>query len=119
MMTAQGMVFLSHTKPLATTAADGTFALTLLAFDRMGPHQVEPWRITWSGCKAERFWSIFKGQLKPGQPLNVRCEKLRNFTNGARSGGPEFVVQATSIELAPAPIKRGESAVVLAGVTIY
>lgn len=119
MMTAQGMLFLSHTKPLVTKASDGTFALTLLAFDRVGPHQVEPWRITWSGCKAERFWLIFKDQLKAGQPLTVRCEKLRNFTNGQRSGGPEFVVQATSIELAPAPCKRGESAITAPAVTAY
>ena len=115
MMTASGMLFLSHTAPLATRAADGTFALMLLAFDRMGPHQVEPWRITYSGARAEQFWLRFKDQLKPGQPLTVRCEKLRNFTNGQRSGGPEFVVQATSIELAPAPIKRGE----VASVTSY
>ena len=106
MMTAAGMLFMSHTRPLVTKASDGTFALTLLAFDRIGTHQVEPWRITWSGGKAEGFWASSKDQLKAGQPINVRVEKLRNFTNGARSGGPEFVVQASSIELAPAPIKR-------------
>ena len=120
MMTAQGLLFLSHTKPLVTKASDGMFALTLLAFDRLGTHAVEPWRVTWSGCKAERFWLIFKDQLKPGQPLTVRCEKLRNFTNGdRRGGGPEFVVQATSIELAPAPCKRGESAITAPAVTSY
>ena len=117
-MTAQGMLFLSHTKPLATRASDGTFALTLLAFDRIGPHQVEPWRMTWSGPRAEHFYAMAKDQLKAGQPLNVRVDKLRNFTNGARSGGPEFVVQAASIELVPAPIKRGETAAV-AAVTSY
>lgn len=119
MMTAQGLLFLSHTKPLVTKASDGTFALTLLAFDRLGTHAVEPWRVTWAGVKAERFWQIFKEQLKPGQPLTVRCERLRNFTNGdRRGGGPEFVVQATSIELAPAPCKRGETAPAVA-VTSY
>ena len=119
MMTAQGLLFLSHTKPLVTKASDGTFALTLLAFDRLGTHAVEPWRVTWSGCKAERFWLIFKDQIKPGQPLTVRCEKLRNFTNGDRRGGPEFVVQATSIELAPAPCKRGETAPAVAEPVSY
>lgn len=116
-MTAQGMLFMSHTKPLACRALDNTFTLQLLAFDRMGPHQVEPWRITWSGAKAEQFWLRFKDQLsKAGQPINVRCEKLRNFTNGdRRGGGPEFVVQATSIELAAAPVKRGPDC----AVTIY
>ncbi|MCF8156414.1 MAG: hypothetical protein K9K35_10450 [Rhodoferax sp.] len=114
MMTAHGMLFMSQTPVLATWAKDGTFALTLLAFDVIGPHQKEPWRITWSGAKAELFWRRFKDQLKSGQPITVRCEKLRNFTNG-RGGGPEFVVQATCIELAAAPPKRGPDA----AVTIY
>lgn len=117
-MTAQGMLFLSHTRPLATRATDGTFALTLLAFDRIGPHQVEPWRITWSGPRAEAFYNQHSDQLKAGQPIEVRVNKLRNFTNGARSGGPEFVVQATSIEISPAPVKRGEIAA-MAAVTSY
>ena len=96
---------------------DGTFALTLLAFDRMGHHQVEPWRITWSGPPALVWYAASKDQLKAGQPLNVRVEKMRNFTNGQRHGGPEFVVQATSIELASAPIKRGDQSP--ASVTSY
>ena len=107
MMTAQGLVYLSNTKPLATKAADGTFALTLLAFDRMGPHQVEPWRITWFGAKAEAFWGQHAGQLKPGQPLHLRAEKLRNFSASGRGMSPEFVVTATSLELAPTAHKRG------------
>ncbi len=110
MMTAQGIVYMSQTKPLATQSTDGTFALTLLAFDRMGPHQVEPWRITFFGAKAQAFWSQNAVQLTPGQPLHIRAEKMRNFTNGARSGGPEFVVTATSIELAPISHKRGQPA---------
>lgn len=117
-MTAQGMLFLGHTKPLATRASDGTFALTLLAFDRIGAHQVEPWRITCSGSQAEHFYAVAKDRLKAGQPLQVRVDKLRNFTNGARSGGSEFVVQAGSIELVAAPVKRGETAAV-AAVTSY
>ena len=110
MMTAQGIGYMSQTKPLATQAADGTFALTLLAFDRIGVHQVEPWRITFFGAKAQAFWGQHAAQLTPGQPLHIGAEKLRNFTNGARSGGPEFVVTATSIELAPLSHKRGQPA---------
>ena len=110
MMTAQGIVFLSQTKPLATQAADGTFALTLLVFDRMGPHQVEPWRVTWSGPKAVTFWGEAQASLKPGQPLFLRAEKLRNFTVGGRQGAPEFVVTATHIDLAPLSTKRGAEA---------
>lgn len=104
------MLFLSNTRPLATKSADGTFALTLLAFDRVGPHQVEPWRITWSGAKAAAFYNHHGlTDLKPGTPIYINAEKLRNFTNGHCTGGPEFVVKATHIELAPIAVKRGIS----------
>lgn len=99
MMAAHGLVFLSQTKPLATRAADGTFALTLLAFDRMGPHEVEPWRITWSGLDAHSWYLQNAEQLYPGRPLQIHATRLRLITQGTR--GPEFVVRASAIELAP------------------
>lgn len=105
MMSASGVLFLSQTKPLATWSRDGTFALTLLAFDRIGAHQVEPWRITWSGPVAQAFHSNCADHLKPGQPIQVRVHQMRNFTNGRH--GAEFTVQALSIELAPMAPKRG------------
>jgi hypothetical protein len=77
-----------------------------LAFDRISPHLVEPWLVTWSGSRAEAFWAEAKDKLNAGQPLNVRCNELRNFTSGTRFGGPEFVAFATSIELAPTPANR-------------
>lgn len=101
MMVAAGLLFMSQTAPLATTAADGTFALTVLAFDRMGAHQVEPWRITWSGSEAKDFWQQQGPSLKAGQPLQVTLERLRTFTTSHRNGGPEFVARAIDIELAP------------------
>jgi hypothetical protein len=101
MMTAAGTLFMSHTKPLATRALDGTFALTLLAFDKIGPHQVEPWRITWSGPDAEAFWQDNAGQLVAGQPIHVSTNRLRTFTVAARNCGPEFVASAVKLHLAP------------------
>lgn len=34
-MEASGLLFLSRTRPVATTVADGTFCLQLLAYDRI------------------------------------------------------------------------------------
>jgi hypothetical protein len=99
MMLATGMLFLSKTAPLVTRATDGTFCLTLLAFDRIAPQQVEPWRINWAGMAAESFWLSSKGDLKPGQPITVALERIRTFTNG-RHGGAESHAQAVCIQLA-------------------
>lgn len=98
MIAASGTLFLSKTRPLATTAADGTFALTLLAFDRVWAHQVEPWRITYSGLDARRFWSAHEHDLLPGQPLSVELERVRVF---ATPRAPELQAQVHSIALAP------------------
>lgn len=100
MMRATGILFMSNTAPVGATAADGTFCVTLLAMDRIGPHQVEPWRITWVGRDAYEFWCGLVHDLKPGQPISVELERIRTFTNG-RNGGPEIHAVATSIRLAP------------------
>ena len=100
MMRACGTVYLGKTAPLATTAADGTFALTLLAFDRIGAHKVEPWRITYTGLGAQLWWACYRAELTPGQPINVELEHLRTFTYG-RGGTPEVHAQVTRITLAP------------------
>lgn len=100
MMRAGGTVYLGKTAPLATTAADGTFVLTLLTFDRVATHQVEPWRITYTGLNAALFWGVYKAELTPGQPLHVELERLRTFTNG-RGGAPETHAHVARIALAP------------------
>lgn len=106
MMTATGMLFLGKTGVLATTASDGTFALTVLAFDRIGPHQVEPWRITWSGDAAREFWDGHRDTLKPGQPLEVAVARIRTFSGG-RFGAAESHATASSIQLAPLSRENG------------
>ena len=99
-MISSGTLFLSKTAPLCTRAADGTFALTLLAFDRIGVHQVEPYRITWSGPQAQAFYTDHSRSLKPGQPLTVALHSMRTFSNG-RHGTTEIACSANSIQLAP------------------
>lgn len=101
MMRATGVLFLGKTAPLASVAADGMFTLTLLAMDRIGPHQVEPWRITWAGPAAHQFWSEYGHTvLKPGQPIEVALERIRTFTTGKWSAA-ESHAHAVDIRLAP------------------
>lgn len=100
MMNAHGTLFLGKTAPLATRAADGAYALTLLAFDRIGPHRVEPWRITWTGPDAEAFYTAQGSLLKAGQPVVARLERMRTFTNG-KFGASEIHAVVLDLELAP------------------
>jgi len=99
-MNTTGTLFLSNTKPLTTVATDGTFALTLLAFDRQGPHTVEPYRITWAGPAAQQFHQVSAASLTPGRALVVHLHRLRSFVNG-RNATPEIVCSAKSITLDP------------------
>ena len=100
MISASGPLYLSKTEPLATTAADGTFALTILAMDRIAAHQVEPYRISYSGAQAFLFWEAHGTELVPGTPISVRLQHLRTFTNG-RNGAPEIHARAEHIDLLP------------------
>ena len=100
MITATGPLYLAKTAPQAQRAADGTFAIVLLAMDRIADHQVESYRITYSGPWAELFWQAHGRDLTPGQPINVQLQKLRTFTNG-RNGAPEIHARATHIDLMP------------------
>lgn len=98
-MMAQGTLYLSHTKPLATTAKDGTYQLTLLAFNRIGPHRIELWHITYSGPAALAWFTDYGTGLCAGQAIRVELKNLRKYTIGSRSGWPEFVCDVISVEL--------------------
>ena len=104
-MQATGTLYLSKTRPLATVAKDGTFTLTLLAYDRMGAHQVEAWRISYFGPQAQAFWAECADQLKPGQPITTTVGHMRSFSNG-RFGTPETTGKVISIRLEPAQTVR-------------
>lgn len=101
MMRASGTLFMGNTPPLASTAADGVFALTLLAFDRIGAHQIEPWRITWTGQDAQAFWQDHGAALTYDQPLHVNLRRVRIFVNGKRGGGAEFMADVVQAYLPP------------------
>ncbi len=101
MMQASGVLFLSRSAPLATTAADGNFNLTMLAYDRMGPHKVEGWRVTFAGLAAQAFWQAYKDHLKPGAAIYVELDNIRVMAQPLPRSA-EFQALVTHITLARA-----------------
>lgn len=101
-----GTMFLSRTKPDVGAAANGDFQLLLLLFDRIGPHAVEPWRVTWAGPDAKRFWDEHKAQLVPGAALTVSLERARIHT--LRSQPPQCEIHARVIEADLAPARHAD-----------
>lgn len=98
-MRAQGTVFMSRTRPVADTSADGKFSLVLLAMDRIDSHRVEPWRITWTGEEARAFWDAHATRLTPGAALQVDVERVRSFTQGRCA--PEIHARAVAVSMLP------------------
>jgi len=58
----------------------GAFQLQLLLLDRLGPHHTEPWRATWTGVAAQRFWQTHNAALLPGTALVVELDRARIHT---------------------------------------
>lgn len=100
-MQHMGTLFLSRTKPQATQAKDGSMALTLLALDRIGPLQVEPYLITWTGPQAQAFWELHHAELVPGVPLQVELEALRMHTETGRHTVGKLVAAVKSLQVLP------------------
>lgn len=104
-----GTVFLSRRqRPRLTVAADGTQALTMLAFDRIGPLQVESYLLTWTGRQAVEFWQAHAAQMVPGAALEVVLEHARVHVQRGRHTDAQLVAQVVELELLPS--KAGEAA---------
>lgn len=95
-----GMLFLSRQHPQAAPARCGTFQLQLQAFDRIGPHQTESWRIVWTGIAAKRFWDEHQADLRPGAVLRVELEAARTHALFSRPPSAEIHARVVSMELA-------------------
>lgn len=95
-----GMLFLSRQRPQASPAGCGTFQLQLQAFDRIGPHQTEAWRIVWTGIAAKRFWEEHQAALLPGAVLRVELEAARTHALHCRPPSAEIHARVVSMELA-------------------
>ena len=81
-MKAQGMLFMSKSKPVVNQLAGGGFQLTLLAVNRLGHHQSEAWRLIWVGPAAHDFYIRASQWLTAGQPLNVTASQIRSHHCG-------------------------------------
>lgn len=105
-----GMLFLARTSPTVSTTADGMFRLTMLAMDRIGLHQVEPWRLVWTGDKASEWWQAHRDQLTPGTPLQVVAHCARSYPAG-RSGSEitAHVVECSALLAQEVQSKNKES----------
>ena len=102
-----GTLFLSRPPPpQASTALCGAFQLQLLLLDRLGPHHTEPWRATWTGVAAQRFWQTHHAALLPGAALVVELERARIHTLACRP--PRSEVHARVIHCALVPARSQE-----------
>ena len=79
-VTHTGIWHLSKTRPHAQRAADGIFTVQLLVMDRQGTHQVEPWRVTYSGEAAHAWWQAEGSGLQPGDTLRLALTHMRIHT---------------------------------------
>lgn len=109
MMTCTGTLFLSRkTKPCGMTAKDGVFALTLLAFDREGPHTVESYRLIWNGPAALAFWETHAGELQPDVALAVELTRLQCLATQGQPLGSEITAHVNSLQLLPSHAKSSQ-----------
>lgn len=99
-----GTMFLSRTKPEASAAANGTFQLQLLLFDRLGPGVVEPWRVAWAGPEAHHFWQQHEADLVPGAVLKVTLERARIHLIFSKPPICEIHARVITVDLAPKPL---------------
>lgn len=92
-----GILILSKTKPQASMVAGDVFQLQLFAFDRISPHQVEPWCLIWCGPEAQRTWLESAEQFTPGTALQITAHRARAHTRGRG----EIMAHIISCQIAP------------------
>lgn len=104
-------MFVAKQRPVGTTAADGTFQLTLRLLDRVGSEsrQVESWLVRWSGREAAAWWHRHAAQVVAGQPVDVVLCRPRVFYTG-RGDFRAAELHATARRLALAPRRRALAA---------
>lgn len=100
-MNHTGTVYLSRTPPQANHAACGAFQLQLLLYDRLGPHRVEPWRVTWTGNAAQRFWTENKERLVPGAAIVVELNHAQVHTLNCKPPRSEMHARMVCAALVP------------------
>lgn len=91
--------------PLATTASDGTFILSLLAHDHIGVGSKTAWRLTWCGDDARAFFAQHAQALQPGALLHVEATRVWGFGDASkgRHGTTELRAMVQHLAMADAP----------------
>jgi len=104
-----GRLFMGKQRPQCGYAANGVFGLTLLAVDRIGPHQTESYLLSWNGPEACAFWASHRFDLVPGAALAVELGAVRVHTVGGKYGGlvAQMVGTVNSMRLLPIKLIGG------------
>lgn len=97
----QTLYLANKTKPQAKSAADGTFVLTLLAYNPVTSHAKDPWRLIWAGPGAQRWWAQNAASLAPGVQLVVAVDLVRPFDAAGRCSGAEIHAAISSMYVNP------------------
>ena len=91
----------SKTKPTAKAASDGTFVLTLLAYNPVSSHSKDPWRLIWAGEAARHWWAQHAASLVPGVQIVAAIDLVRPFAAPGRSFGAEIHAAVSSMYVNP------------------
>lgn len=95
----QTLYLANKTKPLAKVADDGTFVLTLLAYNPIKTHCKDPWRLLWAGQAAQDWWQRHSADLVPGVQLLAGVDQVRPFDGSGRQSGAEIHAAVSQIEI--------------------
>jgi hypothetical protein len=101
MLQASGILYLGATAPAISRSANGTFVLTLRAFDSITPHQESYRLISWSGPDAEYFYQQRDRQLSCGQALYVSLNRIQPLAGKGRQSSPVIFANVLLLYLAP------------------
>jgi len=112
-----GQLYLAaKTRPVARTAHDGTFCLTLLAYSRpialatvRGGARLVPWRISYFGDAALGFWCHFGADLLPGAVLSVNLTNLQLIEGSGRHCAAEIHAHINGLQVLAKEAKQHQN----------
>lgn len=96
-----GILTLTNPAPLASTAHDGTFQLTLHAVNRLNSRQSESWMVVYVGDAAKEFWATHRMELNAGQPIRIWSEYVMAMANPL----PYLYAKCTTVWVVPRAAK--------------
>lgn len=98
---SQTLYLARKTKPQATVASDGTFVLTLLAYNPIHSCARDPWRLIWCGPAAQSWWAQHAASLVPGVQLVAMVDLVRPYDAAGRCSGAEIHAAISSMDVNP------------------